>query len=314
MSDLPRWYNIIAADHTFDVLLFAGNMFNLFLYGALTVQLYLYHIYFPKDPRLLKTVVYLVYVIETVHTILLLYDLGNYIFTFLAGNYPFYLLTKIVIPGCGAIVEFLTQAVYAHRIRALGKVKYIPWCIMVLLSLELIVVIIVTVIYTKAVIEWTSISLVIDVIIAIAMVWSLKRNKIFSKQLRSKVTRLVYLIIGTGTLTGIFTTFSQSIITSKWGQSAIVNLITVILFTARILGDASAVYGPAIVLSKLYANSMMVFLNDRAPAFRGFDSDATLDVVTVPFGPLHFETATGPADSNQEQPSLEGRDDIGSSA
>jgi hypothetical protein len=43
----------------------------------------------------------------------------------------------------------------------------------------------------------------------------LKRNKIFSKQLKSKVTRLVYLVIGTGALTGIFTTFSQSIVTSE---------------------------------------------------------------------------------------------------
>ncbi|KAF8350400.1 hypothetical protein F5887DRAFT_1208489 [Amanita rubescens] len=278
-------------------------MLNLFLYGALTVQFYLYYIYFPKDPRLLKMVVYLIYGAETVYTILLLFDLGNY---------PTYSSTPTVVPLCGAIVGFLTQAVYAHRIRALGKVKYIPWCIMVLLSLELIAVIIMTVIYStfEAVIAWASVSLVIDVMIAIAMVWSLKRNKIFSKQLRSKVTRLVHLIIGTGTLTGIFTTFSQSIITSKWGKSAIVNLITVIF----IVWVLDTIYGPAIVLSKLYANSMMVFLNDRAPAFRGLDSNATLDVVTVPFGPLHFETATGPADANQEQPSSEGRDDVGSSA
>lgn len=47
----------------------------------------------------------------------------------------------------------------------------------------------------------------------------LKRNKILSKQLKSKVTRLVYLLIGTGALTGIFITLSQSIITSKWAIS-----------------------------------------------------------------------------------------------
>ncbi|KAF8350401.1 hypothetical protein F5887DRAFT_1278627 [Amanita rubescens] len=290
---MSKSFSYIISFYIFNVPLFVGNIFNLFLYGALTVQLYLYHIYFPKDLRLLKTVVYLVYVTETVHTILLLFDLAtyNYSLDFLADYY--YSLSPIVTPACGAIVAFLTQAMYAHRIRALGKVKYIPWCIVVLLSSELIVVIIMILFSTFGpIIAWISISLVIDVIIAIAMVWSLKRNNIFSKQLKSKVTRLVYLIIGTGTMT------------------AIVNLITVI-FAAQVLDTT---YSPAIVLSKLYANSMMVFLNDRAPAFRGLDSSATLDVVTVPFGPLHFETATGPVDANQEQPSLEGRDDVGSSA
>jgi len=95
------------------------------------------------------------------------------------------------------------------------------------------------------------------------------------------------------------------------GQSAIINLITVILFAAQM---HDAIYGPAIVLSKLYANSMMVFLNDRAPALCGRDGHETSDVVTVPLGSLHFETATGPVDAAQEQPSSEGHDDVGSSA
>ncbi len=94
------------------------------------------------------------------------------------------------------------------------------------------------------------------------------------------------------------------------GQSAIINLITVILFAVPTGG---AFYGPAVVLSKLYANSMMVFLNDRTPALYGRDGHVTSDVVTVPLGSLHFEIATGPADAAQAQPSSEGRDDVGSS-
>jgi len=203
-------------------------------------------------------------------------------------------------------VAFLTQAMYAHRIRTLGKLKYIPWCIVVLIFLELIGIVVMApfLVFQSVyhglpadylILAWTSISLVIDVIIASAMVWSLKRNKIFSKQLKSKVTRLVHLVIGTGTLT------------------AIINLITVIF--AILMRNDDAFYGPPIVLSKLYANSMMVFLNDRAPVRRGLDDHVTSDVVTVPLGSLHFETATGPGtDAAREQPSSEGRDDVGSSA
>jgi hypothetical protein len=58
----------------------------------------LYYIYFPQDPRLLKTVVYLVYVTETVYTILLVYDLGRIFFTF-----PEKAFLSILIPVCGAI-------------------------------------------------------------------------------------------------------------------------------------------------------------------------------------------------------------------
>jgi hypothetical protein len=45
---------------------------------------------------------------------------------------------------------------------------------------------------------------------------------------------------------------------------------------------------------------MMVFLNDRTLTRRGLDGHVTSDVVTVPLGPLHLETATGPADAVQE--------------
>lgn len=62
----------------------------------------LYYIYFPQDPRLLKTVVYLVYVTETVYTILISYDLGNIMFSF-KSDYDTLFLFPILTPVCGAI-------------------------------------------------------------------------------------------------------------------------------------------------------------------------------------------------------------------
>ena len=80
-----------------------------------------------------------------------------------------------------------------------------------------------------------------------------------SKPFKSKLTRLIYLIIGTGTLTGMLTSFFQSLVTSERVQSAAINLLTVISFAMR----SPAIYGPPIILSKLYANSTMVFFNNR---------------------------------------------------
>ena len=58
----------------------------------------LYYIYIPQDWRLLKTVVYLVYATETAYAILLLYDLGQILFTFPKNGF-----LSILIPVCGAI-------------------------------------------------------------------------------------------------------------------------------------------------------------------------------------------------------------------
>ncbi len=58
-----------------------------------------------------------------------------------------------------------------------------------------------------------------------------------------------------------------------------------------------------------YANSMMVFLNDRVSSNQGHDSH----VVTVPLSSLHFATVDRPGDIAQEPPSLEGHGDVRSS-
>jgi hypothetical protein len=71
-----------------------------------------------------------------------------------------------------------------------------------------------------------------------------------------------------------------------------------------------AAYGPAIVLSKLYANSVMVVLNDRIPSCNG--QAAAAQMVTRPLGSIRFATVSGPAGTAQEvqeQQALEYRDD-----
>ncbi|KAF8350398.1 hypothetical protein F5887DRAFT_939003 [Amanita rubescens] len=270
---------------TTGVSLFAGNAVNVLLYGALTVQLYLYYISFSGDPWQLKAVVYVVYAVETAQTILLTYDMGNSFFnTFFAGAS---LMVTIGVPVCGGIVAFSTQAMYAYHIRTLGKLNKLLWCIVVLMVLELISLVALPPFALHfLILGWTCVSLTIAVLIAGAMVWSLRQTETLSKEAKSKVARLVYLVIGTGALT------------------AVVNLVTVVTFAWGLAyGNVSIVYGPAIVLSKLYANSMMVFLNDRTPSGdHGRDNHAT-----VILDSLHFATVAGPTDSAQEL-ALEGYD------
>ena len=84
---------------------------------------------------------------------------------------------------------------------------------------------------------------------------------------------------------------SQSIVMFKRVQSAVINHTSVILFAQ----GSPIAYGPSIVLSKVYANSMMVFLNDRILSERKRASQTA----NGPFGSINVATTLGPAETAQ---------------
>ena len=73
-----------------------------------------------------------------------------------------------------------------------------------------------------------------------------------------------------------------------------------------------AVYGPAIVLSKLYANCMMVFLNDRVMYGHDRDDQVVSEMVAGTLGSIHFATAE-PVETAEELALDEGDDSAGRS-
>ncbi|KAI0260404.1 hypothetical protein BC834DRAFT_973417 [Gloeopeniophorella convolvens] len=73
------------AEGTVPILL--GTLLNWFMYGVLLVQVYLYNYYFPYDKRSIKTLVYAVFIIETVQTALAAADVF-YWFANGFGNVP----------------------------------------------------------------------------------------------------------------------------------------------------------------------------------------------------------------------------------
>ncbi|KAK2466643.1 hypothetical protein APHAL10511_000901 [Amanita phalloides] len=59
--------------------------------------------------------------------------------------------------------------------------------------------------------------------------------------------------------------------------------------------------GPAIVLSKVYANSMMVLVNDRRPSPRPQDDAERNTTVTVNLSSLRWASTGGIANSTEER-------------
>ena len=75
-----------------------------------------------------------------------------------------------------------------------------------------------------------------------------------------------------------------------------------------------AAYALTIGLSKLYANSMMVFLNDRVMSGRDCGGQAiSLETMTGALGSFRFATTPGPTDTvAQEQLASDGSHNTGS--
>jgi hypothetical protein len=126
----------MALHYPFITLQFVGNVFNLYLYGALTVQLCmsfssfiqalltlfadsdLYYISFPTDPWLFKTVIYVIYLIETAYTILLTYGWGH---SLLVDHYlPAVGVISILVCGPTGVFQFILQDAWLN-------VEHLKW-------------------------------------------------------------------------------------------------------------------------------------------------------------------------------------------
>ncbi|SJK98186.1 uncharacterized protein ARMOST_01447 [Armillaria ostoyae] len=98
------------------------------LFGTLSVQLYLYYLAFPKDRKFTKYLVYGVYIVEFVQTILVSHDVFA---TFGYGFGDIEVLTEVhfnwlIVPIMSAVAAGVGQGFYAYRIFILSKSRVIP--------------------------------------------------------------------------------------------------------------------------------------------------------------------------------------------
>ncbi|SJL07006.1 uncharacterized protein ARMOST_10349 [Armillaria ostoyae] len=105
-----------------------GCLLNWGLFGTLSVQLYLYYLAFPNDRRFTKNLVYGIYVIEFVQTMLVARDM---FVTFGYGFGDMDALTRVdlyslTVPIMGAVAACIGQGFYAYRIFILSKSRIIP--------------------------------------------------------------------------------------------------------------------------------------------------------------------------------------------
>ncbi|KAK0485578.1 hypothetical protein EDD18DRAFT_1260641 [Armillaria luteobubalina] len=288
MQPIPTGYPI----QTVSGPLIVAYLLHWGLFGALSVQLYLYYLAFPKDRKFTKCLVYGIYLVEFVQTMIFTHDaFATFGYGFsdlkaLTGMYSNWL----TIPILSSVSACVGQAFYAYRIFILSKSRIVPVFI-ICVSITSFAAGIITGVYcfpaddvTELVSPRTSIAVGIlcrgsalcDIVIAICMTYYLTRRSTSLRQTRILVTKLIRLTIETGTVTAVGT------------------LLIFILFFA--FPHQTFYEAPAIITVELYANTVLMVLNSRIRIMGGRDiytSDTDIVITTDMIRDMTFRSTEG---------------------
>ncbi|KAJ8083482.1 hypothetical protein PM082_009356 [Marasmius tenuissimus] len=269
--------------------LLLGYLFNYGLFGVLTVQTYIYYNAFPNDPATFKTLVFGVYIVETIQTIMVTWDaFQNFAYGFgdpsALDALQLLWLDVCIIDG---LVAWVVQLYFAYRIHLLSRSKWLAGLIAVMSTAQFGGAIGTGVIAKHvglfsqirdktfiAACFWLGGSAAVDVVIAIAMIFTLSRYDTGFQNTKDLVKRVIRLTMETGSLTAAFAT---------------VDLILFLVFR-----EIPYHVTPALALAKVYSNSMLVIFNSRVRIVGG-RGQTTINgqgvvVETYPEGALGMDT------------------------
>ncbi|KAJ7666628.1 hypothetical protein DFH06DRAFT_1383835 [Mycena polygramma] len=249
-----------------------GICFNWGFMGLLVVQLYFYHSHFSSDNKIIKALVYGLFTLDILQTVLVTADAFHW-FVFGFGNVDHLddtFLNSWDVPLLDAVVALIVQAFYCWRIYVLRKSLVYPVTI-TLVSVIQCAFGILTAAHelgklsmigsTKAKVAFQTIWLVggavADVAIAIVLSWTLlrARSKTFAKS-HTVINRVVQLTVETNALT------------------AGVAVIAVVVYLS-VPAHTTLVVPPTAIIGKLYTNCLIAVLNNR------FNTRNQVDGLTV---------------------------------
>ncbi|KAF5354120.1 hypothetical protein D9756_006885 [Leucocoprinus leucothites] len=249
--------------------MFFGTALDLLLLGILTTQIYVYYLGFPGDRISIKLTIAIIYMVGLAQTAFAVLDIYRMSLCSHPGRKMLHTeSTSMVhwwfsISLSSAIVAVFVQFFYAYRIKTLSGILWLPIFIVVLSLGQLAGGVLSALCYGiesilplffrnpvchSASTIWGSLNVACDVTISVSMsVLLLKQRKgIFKGRTYAKVTKIIQLIIETGTVATI-TVFCYALLrelnlTPHFG----------IFFPA-----------PGLAIGKIYSNSMLALLNNR---------------------------------------------------
>ncbi|TBU37349.1 hypothetical protein BD309DRAFT_876619 [Dichomitus squalens] len=254
-----------------------GALLNWALYGVLSVQVYLYYLSFPKDGWIPRCLVYGIWTLDTVQTIIVTND----VYIAYAKRYGQLEVLGamqnewLAVPVFSGVVSCTVQLYYAYRIGILSRSRTLQGVISVLALTQGTAAIVTGAqakiigsfagLQQKAAVScglWLSGSALCDIIIASFMAYLLLRNDVRSAQTHAIINRLVRLVVETGTLTAVAAT------------------IDIVLYFSEPDTDYHSCI--ATILAKLYSNSLLVIFNSRIRIVGGRINPSASVVVGFP--------------------------------
>ncbi|KAJ7190448.1 hypothetical protein GGX14DRAFT_483128 [Mycena pura] len=196
-----------------------GLLFNWGLLGVLTTQVYIYNVNFPKDKRVSKAIVYIVYVLDWAQTCSATYDAFQW-FVYGWGDIPtlYGVFTDFLnVPILSSIIGSIVQIFFGWRIWVISQSR-ITFAVVVLLSgLQLgasgvagyhlyqdASEVTRSAGLVRAVGIRLGASFMVDAVIAISMTYFLVRSRGEAMgRMNGVLTRLIRLTVETGTITAI---------------------------------------------------------------------------------------------------------------
>ncbi|KAI6110949.1 hypothetical protein EDD17DRAFT_473489 [Pisolithus thermaeus] len=233
-----------------------GLAINIFMHGLSTLQMYLYYTSYKKDRLWLKSLVMILYSLDTFHCAVTTYYIYN-VLVINFGNEASLLRGSWALAAAAAstgLVSVAVQHFFAWRVHVLTKNVFVVAAIVLCslanlagslgaaVSLAINPSIFLVPDLQIEVTIWLVGAVLADTIIAAALVWHLGRHKHLYPALTSTINRILRMTVQTGLVTTIV---------------AIINLVC---YLSNSMG-AYAVF--SMILSKLYTNCMLSTLNAR---------------------------------------------------
>ncbi|KAJ7183790.1 hypothetical protein C8R46DRAFT_1067828 [Mycena filopes] len=257
-----------------------GSLASFALFGVATTQVYIYFGRFPKDSRILKTLVTFIYACEVGHTICIAHTL--YVYTIVDYGLPLHHLVTDAIPASLGATTFFTgliaatvQSFFAWRIYSLSRSLYIPIICWLLAFLRVVIAVIVLIIgaihVSIATLEakWAFLHYLVwaesacnDLILTSALVYWLSRQRPDHMRTATLVDRLIRWTLETGMVTA---------------GSDLVTLICFVTMTKNFVWMAWYV-----ITAKLFSNTLLASLNSRTGLRDVHDKNITLPALSDP--------------------------------
>ncbi|KAF8970235.1 hypothetical protein BDZ97DRAFT_1652686, partial [Flammula alnicola] len=242
--------------------------------GILCVQTYTYYIAFPNDRPLAKLIVYFVFALEVAQTVLVSRDVFAALAASVGSADPGSMIDPIYnhwfsVPVAGGISGGVGQLFFAYRIWLMATngasgSQIITTSNLVLASASVVSALVSAGAFfhartfsglldnsssgsMAAIGVWNGVGAVCDITISLSMPYYLMRHGTGLPQTHIMVVKLVRLIIETGTFTAI----------------------VAILHLCLYFGNNQAFIVPGLTVSKIYANTMLVILNNRMEVVGG---------------------------------------------